>query len=603
MENDLKNSVGIVETKTIRVVDKDTPFKLQCGKTLAPIDIAYETYGQMNEAGDNVVYICHALTGNAHVAGYNDTDDKKPGWWDMFVGPDKAIDTNKFFVVCSNFLGGCSGTTGPCTINEKTGRPYGLDCPMYTISDMVKVQKLLLDKLGVKKLLAVIGSSMGGMQTIQWTIDYPDFMKSAIAIATTVRLSPQAIAFDAVGRNAILADEQFKGGQYHHGRGPDRGLGIARMIGHITYLSEKGMRSKFGRTLRTNLDYSYNFDPEFSVETYLDHQGQTFVERFDANCYLYITKAMDYYDLIKDFGSLQAAFKNTKADFLVTSFSSDWLFPPEQSETLVDTLIASGKNVSYCNIESPYGHDAFLLEPNTLGPLIKGFLQSKYTEITKSKSEIAIKEQKNHKFKLFERAKRVRVDYQLIDSLIEPGSRVLDIGCGNGELLAKLKTDKNIRAEGIELNQDLVINSIAKNLSVIQRDIERGLACYADKTFDYVLLSQTLQTLKNPEKVFKELLRVGKKVVVSFPNFAHWKCRLQLAIGGKAPQTKQLPFTWYNSPNVHFLSLKDFDNFCTKIGVTIERKIPLRKSKPSPIKFAPNLFAPQAIYVTSKSQK
>ena len=605
MANNLENSVGIVETKTLRVIQADTPLKLQCGKTLGPIDVAYETYGTLNEKGDNAIYICHALTGNAHVAGYNSPEDKKPGWWEEFVGPGKIVDTNIYHIVCSNFLGGCSGTTGPCDINPETGRPYGLDFPVYTISDMVKVQKLLLDKLGIEHLVAVIGGSMGGMHTLQWTIDYPDFMDSAIAVATTTRLSAQAIAFDAVGRNAILADEQFKGGQYHEGQGPDRGLCIARMIGHITYLSEKGMRGKFGRTLRATDDYSYNFDPEFSIETYLNYQGRAFVERFDANCYLYVTKAMDYFDLAKDYGSLAKAFEKTKARFLVVSFSSDWLFPPEQSEDLVDALVADGKDVSYCNIESPYGHDAFLLEPETLGATIKGFLDSTYknsdlANSTKSDSAQTGETEKT-KSKLADQTKRIRVDYDLIDSLIEPQSHVLDIGCGDGDLLLSLMNSKKIKGEGIELDQKQITRCISRKLPVVQRDIERGLEHYADNSFDYVLLSQTLQTLKDPEAVFNELLRVGKKVVVSFPNFAYWRSRVQLIFQGKSPKTSQMPFSWHDSPNIHFLSLNDFEEFCDKLGVTIEKKIPLRRTKASGIKFIPNLLAEQAIYVTSKS--
>lgn len=296
------SSVGIVQTRTIRLVEEQEPLELECGKRLAPIDVAYETYGQISEAGDNAILICHALSGNAHVAGYNCPADRKPGWWDNMVGPDKGIDTNKYFVICSNFLGGCSGTTGPSSINPQTGRPYGLDFPIITIADMVKVQKLLLDKLGIKSLLAVIGGSIGGMQVLQWAIFYPDFVKAAIAIATSSHLGAQSIAFDAVGRNAILADANFSDGQYHGKKGPDQGLAIARMIGHITYLSEQGMREKFGRKLRSADQYSYDFNSEFAVETYLDYQGQTFVERFDANSYLYITKAADYFDLQKDYG-------------------------------------------------------------------------------------------------------------------------------------------------------------------------------------------------------------------------------------------------------------------------------------------------------------
>jgi homoserine O-acetyltransferase len=349
----LQHSVGIVETRTIRVVEAERPLELECGKRFGPIDVAYETYGRLNGAEDNVILVCHALSGDAHVAGLHGPDDMKPGWWDIMVGPGKGIDTNKYFVICSNFLGGCSGTTGPTSVNPVTGKPYGLDFPIIPIADMVKVQKLLLEKLGIKKILAAIGGSIGGMQVLQWAITYPDFVRAAIPIATTTHLGAQSIAFDAVGRNAILADPKFSGGQYVNGNGPARGLAIARMIGHITYLSEQGMRQKFGRELRNSDRYSYDFNSEFAVETYLDHQGQTFVERFDANSYLYITKAADYFDLAREYGSLRRAFANTRCRFLVISFASDWLFTPAQSRAIVDALVANNKDVSFCDITSP----------------------------------------------------------------------------------------------------------------------------------------------------------------------------------------------------------------------------------------------------------
>jgi homoserine O-acetyltransferase len=591
-----KNSVGIVKTQTIRVVDADNPLRLDCGKTLAPIDVAYETYGSLNKAGDNAVLICHALSGSAHVAGYSGETDSKPGWWDDQVGPGKHIDTSKYFVICSNFLGSCYGTTGPCSTNPAAGKPYGLDFPIITIADMVRVQKLLLDKLGIKQLLAVIGGSMGGMQVLQWAIEYPDFVKAALPIAATSHLGAQSIAFDTVGRNAITADPNFADGQYTANNGPDRGLGIARMIGHITYLSEQSMREKFGRELRNAKDYSYDFNSEFSVETYLDYQGQSFVERFDANSYLYITKAMDYFDLSKDYGSPKQAFANVKSRFLVISFASDWLFTPAQSEEIVDALIAGRKLVSYCNIASPYGHDAFLLEPEILGALIAGFLESAAGGPGTNRTPQSAPKKWNQ----IEQTQRSRIDYELIESLIEPNSRVLDVGCGDGELLADLTINKNIKGEGIELDQELVLACVNRGLPIIQRNIERGLDNYADKSFDTVILSQTLQTLKNPEKVFLELLRVGKKVIVSFPNFANWKCRIQLFFTGRAPVTRHLPFKWHNSPNIHVLSLKDFDDFCKKLGARIEKRIPLRRNHPSPIKIVPNLFAEQVIYVTSK---
>jgi len=602
MKDDLKSSVGIVETKTVRIIEPDKPLELQCGKSLAPIDVSYETYGELNEACDNAILICHALSGNAHVAGYNKADDKKPGWWDVMVGPGKPIDTNKYFVICSNFLGGCSGTTGPSDINPATGRPYGIDFPMITIADMVDVQKLLLDKLGIKQLLTIIGGSMGGMQVLQWAIAYPDFVKSVIVVASTTRLSSQSVAFDAVGRNAILADSNFADGQYHDKEGPGRGLAIARMIGHITYLSEESMRKKFGRELQSADDYSYDFDSEFAVETYLDYQGQTFVERFDANSYLYITRAMDYFDLAKEFGTLREAFASTTSRFLVASFSSDWLFTPAQSEEIVNTLAGIGKDVSYCSIDSSYGHDAFLLEPERLGLLISSFIEATYYQINNPGKYIFKDFQCKHTAKLAEQTKRARVDYELIESLIEPHSKVLDVGAGDGELLARLIEDKNITGEGIELDEELVIHCIRRGLPTIHLNVERGLSQYTDDSFDYAVLSQTLQTVNNPERVLKELLRVAKRVIVSFPNFAYWRCRLQLLFRGRAPETRQLPFSWHSSPNIHCLSLKDFDRFCKDLGVRVEKRIPLIKSSLSPVRFAPNIFADQAVYVTSKYQ-
>jgi homoserine O-acetyltransferase len=511
------------------------------------------------------------------------------------VGPGKAINTDSYFVICSNIIGGCSGTTGPGSINPATGRPYGLDFPMVTISDMVKVQKLLLDKLAVKQVLCVVGGSMGGMQSLQWAVSYPEFVRSAVVIAATTHLGAQAIAFDAVGRNAIIADPRFANGKYASEQVPERGLGIARMIGHITYLSEQSMREKFGRQLRGAEGYRYDFDSEFAVETYLDHQGRSFVGRFDANSYLYITKAMDYFDLKREYGSLSEAFARVKARFLIVSFSSDWLFTPEQSEDMVNALVANGKDVSYCNIDCPYGHDSFLLESGKLAMFLEGFIAA-----TRRPQQVVAEP--------LQRASvgagalggwARRVDYELIESLIEPRSTVLDVGCGDGYLLARLTVDKKIQGKGIELDQDLVIKCVERGLSVIQHDVERGLG-YADKSFDVVTLSQTVQTVKDPEKVFRELLRVGKRVIVSFPNFAHWRCRAQLLLSGRAPVTEQLPHEWHRSPNIHWLSIRDFDRFCARLGVRVEKRIPLIKTSVSPVRFAPNFFAEQVIYVTSK---
>jgi homoserine O-acetyltransferase len=499
------NSVGLVETKVVRLIERDAPLELESGKRLGPIDVAYETYGQLNEARDNAILICHALSGNAHVAGRHSPDDRKPGWWDAMIGPGKPIDTSRYFVICSNFLGGCAGTTGPSSVNPETGRPYGLDFPIITIADMVNVQKRLLEALGIDHLLAVVGGSIGGMQVLQWAIAYPDMMDAAIPIATTSHLGAQSIAFDAVGRNAILGDAGFANGQYDDKQAPGRGLAIARMIGHITYLSEEGMREKFGRELRAAADYSYDFNSEFAVETYLDYQGQSFVERFDANSYLYITKAADYFDLPRTHGSLESAFASARARFLIVSFSSDWLFTPAQSEAMVDALLTNGKDVSFVNVASRYGHDAFLLEGDTLGSFIRCFLaathggpQAALAGTCCEPQTLALSE--------YEQGHRTRVDYELIQSLIEPNCTVLDVGCGDGELLSRLRRDKHIDGHGIELEQDLVLSCVCRRLPSIQRDIDRGLSCYADKTFDYVILSQTVQTIRDTEKVFEELL-------------------------------------------------------------------------------------------------
>jgi homoserine O-acetyltransferase len=440
---------------------------------------------------------------------------------------------------------------------------------------------------------------MGGMQVLQWSISYPEMVDAAICIASTTRLNSQAIAFDAVGRNAILADPHFDNGQYHDHELPSRGLAIARMIGHITYLSEESMRQKFGRQLRESGKYNYDFNAEFTVETYLDYQGQSFIERFDANCYLYISKAMDYFDLAQEYGSLQNAFANSNCRFLIVSFTSDWLFPPAQSEEVVQALGAEGKDVSFCNIHSSYGHDAFLLEAPKLGMMMEGFIDSTWHRI-RSDQKVRQTEQVRPVSKTLDHAKRVRVDYELIDSLIEPNSRVLDLGCGDGELLSRLIEDKHVNTEGIELDEDLLIHCVQRGLSVVHRDIERGLEMYPNETFDYAILSQTIQTLHNPEKVLLELHRVAKRVIVSFPNFSHWRCRFQLMFKGTAPRTKQLPFRWFNSPNIHFLSLKDFDQFCAELGINVERRLPLGKFTTLPIRILPNVFASQAVYVTSK---
>ena len=363
--------MNIVETKIYKI---EEPIKLESGKELREVEVAYETYGDLNSDKDNAILLLHALTGDAHAAGYHE-GDKKPGWWNDMVGSGKAFDTDKYFVICSNMLGGCKGTTGPSSINPDTGKEYGLDFPVFTIEDVVKVQKKLVDYFGIKKLI-VAGGSMGGMQALEWVLDYPDVVSHVIFIASTPRLSAQGIAFNAVGRNAILSDKNFNNGDYYNSERPEKGLAIARMVGHITYLSEESMHKKFARRFQDKDSPNFDFGIDFEVESYLAHQGQTFVDRFDANSYLYITKAVDYFDIAQKYGSLEKAFKDTKSKFLVITFSSDWLFPSSQSKELVNALMRNKKDVSYCEIQSPYGHDAFLLEFETQTKIIKSFLKS-----------------------------------------------------------------------------------------------------------------------------------------------------------------------------------------------------------------------------------
>ncbi len=348
---------------------------LESGEVLSPVTLAYETYGKLNSDKSNAILICHALSGDSHIAGKYSDSDKKTGWWDSVIGPEKAIDTDKYFVICANIIGGCRGSTGPSSINPKTNKPYALDFPMITITDMVNAQKKLIDHFGIPKLLSVIGGSMGGMLVLEWAVSYPEMVKSVIPVATTSRLSAQGIAFNEVGRRAIMADPNFKNGNYYDSSPPSDGLAIARMIGHITYLSDEAMHAKFGRQLKGEKKFQTKFGVDFQVESYLQHQGLSFTQRFDANSYLYITKAIDIFDLGESYGGLKEAFQRSRGiKFLVISFTSDWLFPAYQSWDMVKALKANSIPVSYRNIESSAGHDAFLLDDPQLKDILEGFL-------------------------------------------------------------------------------------------------------------------------------------------------------------------------------------------------------------------------------------
>ncbi|MDK1030831.1 MAG: homoserine O-acetyltransferase [Planctomycetia bacterium] len=384
---DQVGSAGVVETQRFTFAEPPDEMELECGTRLGPITLAYETYGKLTPEKDNVVLIVHALSSDAHVAGFNSATDTKPGWWDIMVGPGKPFDTNKYFVLCSNIIGGCNGSTGPSTTNPKTGKPYGLDFPMVTVGDMVAAQRKLLDHLGLKKLLSICGGSMGGMQVLEWAVQYPDMVVSAMPIATTARLSAQAIAFNEVGRQAIMADPNWQRGNYYGGTPPRDGLAIARMIGHITYLSDEQMHEKFGRRLQNRQQLGYDFSTDFEVESYLRYQGDSFVKRFDANSYLYLSKAMDYFDLPKKHGSLVQAFERVKAHLLVVSFTSDWLFPTYQSKEIVKALKATGVPTTFLEITKKYGHDAFLLRSDELAQTIRSFLRNIYQQVRRQTVE------------------------------------------------------------------------------------------------------------------------------------------------------------------------------------------------------------------------
>ena len=355
----------------------DEPLRLASGQQLAPFTVAYQTYGTLNKAKSNAVLVCHALTGDQHVANAHPITGK-PGWWETLIGPGRPIDTRRFFVICPNIIGGCMGSTGPASINPKTNRPWGLDFPIVTIADMVDAQARLLDHLGIEQLFAAVGGSMGGLQVLQWASRYPERLYTAVPIATAPWHSAQNIAFHEVGRQAVMADPDWCEGRYLvEGKVPRRGLAVARMAAHITYLSEDALQAKFGRNLQEIDARTFSFNADFQVESYLRHQGSTFVDRFDANSYLYITRAMDYFDLTADHGRVLAnAFRGTKTRFCVVSFTSDWLYPTRESKTIVQALNAVAANVSFVEIESNKGHDAFLLEEPELFATVRGFINA-----------------------------------------------------------------------------------------------------------------------------------------------------------------------------------------------------------------------------------
>jgi homoserine O-acetyltransferase len=562
-------SVGRVETRIASLALPEEGFRLECGKLLPELQVAYETYGELNERRDNVIFICHALTGDAHAAGVH--DDGTVGWWDEMIGPGKGIDTTYYHVVCANILGGCKGTTGPAAVDPRTGARYAADFPPITVGDIVNVHVALLAHLGIEHVAAAIGGSFGGMQVIDWAIRHPDRLGCAVIIASAASLSAQALAFDTVARNVITADNGFRGGDYYEegdGKGPVEGLAHARQIGHITYLSSEMMDSKFGRTRwdvpdeRIAHRLKRHFQTNFNVDSYLEYQGQKFVSRFDANSYLHITRAMDEFDLSDRYGSLGEALSRVAAKSLVVALSSDWLFPPELSRQIACELLNAGRHVSYCELSAPHGHDAFLIEIRHLAEVIRAFLPwvGAHTATLPAPKGVSTES-------------RLRARVLAAESAcVADGARVLDLGCGSGRLLGLLSREHRAIGMGVDRDVDRVIDVLDQGHGVFQVDIDGGLGMVPDQAFDYAVISDTLQQVGQPAQVLREMLRVADQAVVAFPNFGYYRHRLQLLFRGRMPMGKALPFEWYDTPNIHLFTYRDFCELCAQEGVKVEQR-------------------------------
>ena len=567
--------VGLSEPHTISLELPEGGFRLEHGGVLREISVTYEMCGALSEKKDNVVFICHALTGDSHVAGIRPGAEKPDGWWEGMVGSGRGIDTDRYCVVCANILGGCQGTTGPSSTNPQTGKPYGSSFPQITIRDIVRVHILLLKSLGIERAFAVVGGSFGGMQVLEWAVSAPETVENAIVIASSAALSTQALAFDIIGRKAITRDPAWKEGDYYlTDGGPVSGLSQARRIAHVTYLSDDLMREKFGRNHQQEWISAgeealararRDFRTTFQVESYLDHQARKFIERFDANSYLHITRAMDEFDLAASHGSLRQAFSRIAAKVLLVSLSGDWLFTPSQSQDMLHTLLGLGKDVTYFALEAPEGHDAFLTHIGQLQYVIKAFLANgRPFERPADKLEPAK-----------EKA------YNAISGLIEKGERVLDIGCARGRLLRLLRERNGVTGVGIDIDYDALLEALGRGNSVVLDDMttgkgsktEESFFLVPDNSFDTVVLSDSLQVMKRPLKVLQEGLRIARSVIVTFPNFGYLTTRSQLFFKGHMPVDSHLPLEWYETPNIHLFTLRDFLRLCDENGFVVQRVV------------------------------
>ncbi len=608
-------SVGAVVAQRAQFV---APLPLACGVALPSFELAYETYGTLNTERSNAVLICHALNASHHVAGWYEGEPDNVGWWDNMVGPGKPLDTDRFFVVGVNNLGSCFGSSGPLTENPATGRPWGADFPLVTVEDWVDAQTRLADHLGIGRWAAVMGGSLGGMQALDWAIRYPERIGHALVIAAAPNLSAQNIAFNEVARQAILTDPDFHDGHFDaHGTKPRRGLRVARMIGHITYLSDEQMEEKFGRALRDGLNFS--FAPEFQIESYLRYQGEKFAEYYDANTYLRITKALDYFDPAKGTGGkLADALAKAACKFLVVAFTTDWRFAPARSREIVKALVDNHRDVSYAEIVAPHGHDAFLLDDPQYMAVVRAYYERIAAEVGSNSTfaadqSTAATSPSDEKSSLTAVSGRVpierssptpayvpsaaaaagRADFATIAAWITRGARVLDLGCGDGSLLAYLARERGATGYGIEIEDAGVLASVRNGIDVLQSDLESGLAGFDDASFDCVILSQTLQAMRHTEDIVVEMLRVGREAIVTFPNFGHFSHRWQI-LKGRMPVSTSLPYQWYDTPNIHLCTVADFDAFLAARRCVVENRVILAGGQR--VSVLPNLRGELAIY-------
>ena len=625
-------SVGPVVARLARF---DTPLPLACGKSLPQCELAYETYGALDAERSNAVLVCHALNASHHVAGYYENEPDNVGWWDNMVGPGKPLDTERFFVVGVNNLGSCFGSTGPLSPNPATGAPWGADFPLVTVEDWVDAQARLADLLGIRQWAAVMGGSLGGMQALAWATRYPDRIRHALVIAAAPNLSAQNIAFNEVARQAILRDPDFHDGYFdRYGTKPRRGLVVARMIGHITYLSDEQMEEKFGRALRDGLHFS--FAPEFQIESYLRYQGEKFAEYFDANTYLRITKALDYFDpACATGGDLVRALAPATCRFLVVSFTTDWRFAPTRSREIVKALVDNDRSVSYAEITAAHGHDAFLLDAPQYMAVVREYFAriaadgggsggsaggagevggaggagdvggagevgdaggTQGTSPPAGASRAGAGEERAPlpaPYVPSAAAAAGRADFATIARWIAHDSHVLDLGCGDGSLLTYLARERGVSGYGIEIDDAGVLTSVRNGINVLQSDLESGLAGFDDASFDCVILSQTLQAMRHAEDIVAEMLRVGRDVIVTFPNFGHWSHRWQIVQGPDARfEVAALPMVRHaEHPPVHGRRLRRVPG---RAAHPVEDRVVLAGGRPVTVR--PNLFGELAIY-------